>query len=141
MPYELFEGKGIVRKVKLKKDKEFFDRAKKKLGFPEEIDLVTFCTAIALYKEHIGESLDKKDNLSLKEMAKMYSFKKGKLYDFIILNRLEVRENRLEEFEKYFYVGFEILREWFEQYGPDATSEIERFCGILDCIAGGNLDD
>ena len=141
MPYELFEGKGIVRKVRLKKDKEFFDRAKKKLGFADEIDLVTFCAAIALYKEHIGESLDKKDNLILKEMAKMYSFKKGKLYDFIILNRLEVRENRLEEFEKYFYAGFEILREWFEQYDPDATSEIERFCGILDCIVEGSLDD
>ena len=70
MPYELFEGKGNVRKPRLKKDQEFFDRAKKKLGFPEEIDLVTFCAAIALYKEHIGESLDKKDNISLKEMAK-----------------------------------------------------------------------
>jgi len=141
MSYELFEGKGIIRKVRLKKDKEFFNHAKKKLGFPEEIDLVTFCTAIALYKEHIGESLDKKDNLSLKEMAKMYSFKKGKLYDFIILNRLEVLEKRLEEFEKYFYVGFEILREWFEQYGPDVISEIERFCGILDYIIGDSLDD
>jgi len=141
MPYELFEGKGNVRKPRLKKDQEFFDRAKKKLGFPEEIDLVTFCAAIALYKEHIGESLDKKDNLSLKEMAKMYSFKKGKLYDFIILNRLEVRENRLEEFEKYFYVGFEILREWFEQYGPDANSEIERFCGIWDYVVGGDGHD
>jgi len=138
MPYELFEGKIKVRKVRLKKDEEFFNQAKKKLGFADEIDLVAFCAAIALYKEHIGESLDKKDNLSLKEMTPMYSFKKGKLYDFIILNRLEVRENRLEEFEKYFYVGFEILREWFEQYGPDATSEIERFCGILDCIVGGD---
>lgn len=141
MPYELFEGKGNVRKPRLKKDQEFFDRAKKKLGFPEELDLVTFCAAVALYKEHIGESLDKKDNLSLKEMAKMYSFKKRKLYDFIILNRLEVRENRLEEFEKYFYAGFEILKEWFEQYGPDVTSEIERFCGILDYIIGSSLDD
>lgn len=136
MSYEIFEGKLGVRKPKLKKDKEFFDRAKKRLGFTEEIDLVTFCTAIALFKEHLGESIDKKDKLNLKEMAKMYSFKKAKLYDFIILNYLEVKENRLEEFEKYFYAGFEILREWFEEYGPDANSEIERFCAIWDYITG-----
>ncbi len=134
MAYELFEGKGIVRKVKLKKDKEFFDRAKRKLGFRDEIDLVTFCTAVALYKENMGEAIGRKDKLSLKEMAKMYSFKKAKLYDFIILNYLVVKENRLEEFEKYFYAGFEILREWFEEYGPDANSEIERFCAIWDYI-------
>ena len=141
MPYELFEDKGILRKPRRKKDQEFFDLAKGKLGFPEEIDLVTFCVAIALYKEHIGESLYKEDNPSLKEMAKMYSFKKRELYDFIILNYLEVHEDRLAEFEKYFYAGFKILKEWFEQFGPDFTSEIERFCRIWDYIAGSSLDD
>lgn len=134
MTYEVFEGKGIVRKVRLNKDKEFFNYAKEKLSFVEEIDLVTFCTAIALYKEHLEEPLDKKEKLSLKEMAKMYSFKKAKLYDFIILSCLEVQENRLEEFEKYFYAGFEILRKWFENHGPDTTNELERFSSIWDYI-------
>lgn len=134
MTYEVFEGKGIVRKVRLSKDKEFFNYAKKKLSFVEEIDIVTFCTAIALYKEHLEEPLDKKEKLSLKEMAKMYSFKKAKLYDFIILSCLEVQENRLEEFEKYFYAGFEILRKWFENHGPDTTNELERFSSIWDYI-------
>lgn len=138
MPYEVFEGKGNVRKPRLKKDKEFFDRARKKLGFKEEIDLVTFCTAISLYEEHLGGHLNKKQAPSLKEMAKMYSFKKRKLYDFIILNYLEVQEDRLKEFEKYFYTGFEILREWFEEHGADANSEIERFSGIWDYINRGN---
>lgn len=136
MEYKEFEGKGVVRKPRLKKDQEFFDNVKEKLGFKEEIDLVTFCTAIALYKEHIKKSINKKDKPSLKEMAKMYSFKKRKLYDLIILNYFEVQENRLEEFEKYFYAGFEILREWFEEHGPDVNSEIERFCKIWDYVTG-----
>ena len=134
MTYDVFEGKGIVRKVRLNKDKEFFDYAKEKLSFAEEIDLVTFCAAIALYKEHLGEPIDKKEKLSLKEMAKMYSFKKAKLYDFIIFSWLEVQENRLEEFEKYFYAGFEILRKWFENHGPDTTNELERLSSIWDYI-------
>ncbi len=138
MPYELFEGKGSIRKPMLKKDKEFFDQAKEKLRFTEEIDLVTFCTAIALFKEHHGEHIDKKDTLSLKEMTKISSFKKAKLYDIIILNYLEVEEERLDIFEKYFYAGFEILKEWFENHGPDANSEIERFCGIWDYIVCEN---
>ena len=138
MAYVEFEGKGVVKKPRLKKDQEFFDNAKEKLGFKEEVDLVTFCTAIALYKEHLEKSINKRDKLSLKEMAKMYSFKKRKLYDLIILNCLKVQENRLEEFEKYFYAGFEILKEWFEDYGPDVNSEIERFCGIWDYVAEGN---
>jgi len=133
MTYEVFERRGIVKKPALKKDKEFFELAKDKLGFVEEINLVTFCTAIALYKEDIGETLSKK-MIKLKEMAKMYSFKKAKVYDLIILNYLEVQENRLEEFERYFCAGLDILREWFEEYGPDCNSVIERFCGIWDYV-------
>ncbi len=142
MAYDVFEGKGNVRKPRLKKDQEFFDDAKEKLGFKEEMDLVTFCAAIALYKEHLKKSINKKDRVSLKEMAKMYSFKKRKLYDLIILNCLEIQKERLEEFEKYFYAGFEILREWFEEHGPDVNYEIERFCGIWDYVTGRDgLDD
>jgi len=138
MAYDVFEGKQVVKKPLLKKDQEFFNDAKEKLGFKEEMDLVTFCAAIALYKEHLKKLINKEDKLSLKEMAKMYSFKKRKLYDLIILNCMNLQENRLEEFEKYFYAGFEILKEWFEDYGPDVNSEIERFCGIWDYVAEGN---
>lgn len=132
--YEVFEGKGIVRKPKKKKDKEFFNNIKEKLGFNNDIDFATFCTAIAIYKKYNNEPLDMKDKPSLKEMAKMYSFDKKKLYDFIILSHLEVEEKRLEEFEKYFYAGFELLKEWFEEYGPDTNTEIERLCSIWDYV-------
>jgi len=129
MPYEVFEGKKKVRKVKYKRDSDDFDYAKRRFGFIDEIDLVSFCAAIALLKEHQGSSLTK-ENPSLKEMAMMQSFRKAELYDRIILDYLDVAEDRLLEFEKYFYVGFKFLRDWLDEYGPDLNNEIELICQI-----------
>ena len=138
MTYAPFEGEKSVRTVKLKKDKEFFKKAVKKLGFKKEIDLVTFCAAIALYKEYEYKTLDKKLLTSTKKLVGIESFDKKDLYDLVILEHLGFKENRLKEFETYFYTGFNILKEWFENYGPDVNSEIERFCGIWDYVAEGN---
>lgn len=127
MPYELFEGKKKVRKVKSKKDLNDFESIKERFAFPDEVDLVSFCTAIALYKESIGDSLKKIDKLSLLQMANMQSFRKASLYDFIVMNFLDKHKYRLEEFEKYFYAGFKYLRDWLDEWGPDLNTEIELF--------------
>ena len=132
MRYEVFEGEKAVNTVRLKRDKDFFDNAIKKLGFKNEIDLVTFCASIALYKECIERDLDKMPLSNRKKLVGMETFDKRKLYDFLILNYLEIKEKRLEDFEKYFYTGFNILRRWFEKHEPDTTSELERFSSIWD---------
>jgi len=138
MTYEPFEGEKSVRTVRLKKDEKFFKKAVKKLGFKKEIDLVTFCAAIALYKEYKYKTLEKKLLTSAKKLVGIESFDKKDLYDLVILEHLGFKENRLKEFEKYFYTGFNILKEWFEENDADANSEIERFCGIWDFITIGN---
>jgi len=136
MNYEVFEGKGTVRKPRIKKDQDFFERAKGQLGFREEIDLVTFCVAIALFKKSDDGNIELHDKVSLKEMAKMYSFEKSKFYDLLVLNFLDTKENRLELFEKYFYAGFEILQRWFSENesGVITNTRLERICDICDFI-------
>lgn len=140
MVYEVFEGKGTVRKPRLKKDQEFFDHAKERLAFREEIDLVTFCVAIALYKKDNDASIQLKDKISLKEMAKMYSFGKKEFYDLLVLNYLDNKEQRLETFEKYFYAGFEILRDWFSHNESSMITNtgLEKICGIWNCVTEGS---
>ncbi len=139
MNYEVFEGKGTVRKPRKKEDQEFFERAKGQLGFSEEIDLVTFCVAIAFYKKSEDGNIELHDKVSLKEMAKMYSFEKSKLYDLLVLNFLDTKEGRLELFEKYFYAGFEILQRWFSENesGVITNTGLERICEICDFITAG----
>lgn len=135
MRHELFEGKKKVRKVRRKKDLDDFDSSKRKLGFTDEIDFVSFCTSIGLYREHIGKPL-KKEIPSLKEMANMYSFNKAELYDFIVFGYLNISKNRLEEFEKYFYAGFKFLKDWLDDIGIDLNSEVEIFCQFWDDLIG-----
>jgi len=130
MTLELFEGKGDIRKVRRKKDKQDFELAMKKFGFKKEIDLVSFCAAITLH-EKFNKEVEIKENPSLMQMAKMYSFKKAELYDLIIFNYLNTKENRLEKFEEYFYYGFKKLRDWLNDYGLDFTTEIETVCGFF----------
>ena len=141
MIYLPFEGEKSVRTVRAPKDKKFFKRAKEKLGFKLEIDLVTFCVAIALRKEYENKTLNKKPLTFAEKLVGMESFNKRTFYDLLILDYLGVKENRLKEFETYFYTGFNILKEWFEENDADANSEIERFFGIWDYITVGNVRD
>jgi len=131
MSLKLFEGKGDIRKVRRKKDKQDFELAMKKFGFKTEVDLVSFCVAIALY-EKFKKGIEIKENPSLMQMAKMYSFKKAELYDLIIFNYLNTKENRLEKFEEFFYYGFKKLRDWLNDYGVDYMTEIETVCGFVN---------
>jgi len=107
------------------------------LGFKEEIDLVTFCVATAFYTKLKDGEIELDDQVSLKEMAKMYSFGKSKLYDLLVLNFLDTKENRLELFEKYFCAGFKILRRWFSENesGVITNTGLERICGIIESIS------
>ena len=134
MTYEVFEGKGVIKKPRRKSDKDFYDEAIKQLNFKSEIDFATLCASIGLFMKNNNKQIELIDDLSLQEMTKMASFQKKELYDLIILSHLEIKEDRLNEFEKYFYAGFLILKEWFEDYGPDMNSEIERFCSIWDYV-------
>jgi hypothetical protein len=139
MNYEVFEGKLTVRKPRRKEDQEFFERAKGQLGFREEIDLVTFCVAIALFKKSEDGDIELEDKVSLKEMAKMYSFGKSKFYDLLVLNFLDTKEDRLYLFERYFYAGFKILQRWFSENEPSIITNtgLERICEVCDFITEG----
>jgi len=139
--YRPFDGEKAVRTVRLKKDEGFFKNAVKKLGFKNEIDLVTFCVAIALRKEYKDKTLNKKLLTSAKKLVGMESFDKRDLYDLIILEYLNLREGRLKEFETYFYTGFNILKEWFKENNADLRSEIERLSAIWDYVTRGNGQD
>jgi len=138
MTYEVFEGEKSVRTVRLKKDEEFFKKAAKKLGFKWDIHLITFCVAIALRKEYKDKTLDKRPLTSAKKLVGMESFDKKDFYDCVISEYLGIKGGRLKEFETYFYTGFNILKEWFEEYDADTNSEIERFSSIWDYITGGD---
>lgn len=135
--YKPFDGEKAVRTVRRKTEQVFFKKAVKKLGFKNEIDLVTFCVAIALRKEYKDKTLNKKPLTSAKKLVGMESFDKKDLYDLIILEYLNLREKRLKEFETYFYTGFNILKEWFEKNNADFSYQIERLFDIWDYVTRG----
>lgn len=141
MPYEIFEGKNKVRKFRNKKDDNDFDALKKKFGFSDEIDLASFCAAISFFKKNKGDPIEILSPPNMKEMAMMQSFKKAKLYDFLVLNYLDVENDRLTEFEKYFYSGFRFLRNWFEIFGPNFNLEIELYSALWDHLFSDRKKD
>ena len=132
MSYEIFEGKKDVRTVRRNADKEFFQRAVKKLKFKRDIDLVIFCTSVGLYRSKL-KGLDRKERSpSLKKLTSVATFENRRLFDFLILTYLNVEKERLKEFEAYFYTGFIILKNWFEKNDKNMTNTIDRFCTICD---------
>lgn len=130
--YVVFEGKKSVRAVGKKSDREFFDYAEDMLGFKTDIDLVTFCAALALRLDYEGARPKKRKLFHPRKLVGMESFEKRTLYDNIILEYLGVKENRLEAFETLFYTGLRFLKTWFDDVGTEYSSELERFCGIWE---------
>lgn len=132
MSYEIFEGIKDVKTVRKSEDIEFFQRAMKKLKFERDIDLVVFCTSIGLYCCKIKGSIITEKNPSLKKLTSMTTFERRQLFDLLILNFLKVENERIKEFEMYFYQGFLILKNWFENNEKNMTNTIERYSTIID---------
>jgi len=129
---EKFEEKGKVNIFHKNRDEyQTFENIQEGLGLPDKIDLYLLSASICLYKEQNG-SLERelKELPSSREMAKMYTFKKADLYDSIIIHVKEVYEDRLEELEKYFYTGFQILKEWWSEKGIDKEDELARIISL-----------
>jgi len=128
----IFEDKKDVKTVRRKADVEFFHRAVKKLKFKRDIDLVIFCASLGLYRSKL-KGLDRKErNPSLKKLTSIATFDNSRLFDFLILTYLKVEKERMKEFEAYFYTGFVILKNWFDENDKNMSKTIERFCTIYD---------
>ena len=130
----IFEGEKSVRTVGIERERVFFEKLIKKFGFKRDIDLVTFCTSIAIMKEFRDENQLKIQLQRPKKLAGMETFDKSDFFDLIILEHLEVNSKRLKLFEVYFYTGFKLLRNWFENNDPDMKYEIERCSRIWDFV-------
>lgn len=129
-----FEGEKSVKTSRLKKDEELFKEMVQKLGFKMDLNLVTFCAAVVLRLEQTHRTVDKRPLLTPKKLAGMESFEKRDLYDLVISDYLDVKIERLRQFETFFYTGFHFLKDWLEQDDGESQSEIERFLGIWDYV-------
>lgn len=132
MSYEIFQGAKDVKTVRKADDTEFFEKAMKKLKFERDIDLVIFCTSIGLYQCKIKGKNIKEKYPSLKKLTSMTTFDRRKLFDLLILNYLKIENERVKEFEIYFYTGFLILKEWFDNNDDDTINTIDKYSNIID---------
>ena len=130
MRYTVFEGRKDVRKPKLKTDREVFDRLRINLGFSREINLVEFCTSIALRIKQAGGNIEIVDSPKLQKMVDISYFENAEIYDIVISEFMGVKTGRMEEFERLFYAGFRLLKGWDINYGAEATSVVERFTSV-----------
>jgi len=134
MDYDVFEGKKSIR-IMRGKQREDFNRIKKRLGLKKDIDLVTLSASIGLHERvHSGKELKKLT--SLQKLADMSVFDDRRLYDYVIITCLKTKEKRLEKFEALFYTGFRILKEWFDKNGADVRNELEAFANLWDYVKG-----
>lgn len=133
MNYKLFEDKKSIKIMRREEEREDFNRIKKKLGFGEDIDLVTFCASIGL-KKYIESNLRLDELPGSKKLADISTFDESKLFDYLIITCLNEKEKRLRKFESLFYTGFKILKKWFDENGVDIRKELEGFSDILDYV-------
>ena len=136
--YEVFEGAKDVKTVRRNEDVEFFQRAKKKLNFELDLDLIAFCASIGLYRSRLKGVEKREPYPSLTKLTNILSFERRQLFDLLILAYVGVERERMKEFEAYFYTGFKILEQWFEKNDKDMTSSIDRFTSLYDFLSAKN---
>jgi hypothetical protein len=136
--YEVFEGAKDLKTVRRNEDVEFFQRAKKKLNFELDLDLIAFCTSIGLYRSKLRGVEKKEPYPSLTKLTNILSFERRQLFDLLLLAYVGVEKDRMKEFEAYFYTGFKILEEWFEKNDKNMINSIDRFSSLYDYLSAKN---
>jgi len=134
MSIELFNGVKDVKTVRKNEDKDFFKRAMKKLKFEKDLDLVVFCASIGLYRSKLMEFDKKEKNPSLQKLTSITTFNRNqaKLFDYLILTFLKVENDRMGEFELYFYTGFKALKKWFDSNEKNMGNTVELYCTLIE---------
>lgn len=139
MSYELFEGRTDVRTVKSPEDITSFQKIKRRLKFERDIDLIVFCASIGLFICEIKNSSEKMKKTSLVKLTTIPTFDRARLFDFIILTLLKVENQRMHEFETYFYTGFKILEDWFQNNDSNMNNTLERFSTIINDLLSNKI--
>jgi len=131
--YQLFEGAKDIKIMKNENDRKTFDQFKQRFGYKIDMDFITFCASIGIYKLY-RENTKIQILKGPKKHANITAFSNSKIFDYLILNSLEIKEDRMKFFQNLFYTGLKILEKWNNQFGEYIESELECLCSIKEHI-------
>lgn len=131
MPYEPFSGDSSVNTVRKAEDVKDFNHIRDSLGFSLDIDLVTFCAAVGLYKVALKKKITKTLSPSVKKLATMTTFSTRYMYDYIIRNFLDIEKPHIKDFDEYFYSGFMVVKHWYKKNGTNMEDSLHAFTEMV----------
>lgn len=132
--YKIFEGLDSVKVSKKKEDKEDLEKFRNKLGLDTQLEVISLSASIALFLEHNNILLINPNIGKTEKLANMNSFKKAELFDIILYENYEISEKRYDEFLKYYYIGFNIIKDWYRTKGSLLSNEVSRYCSLYDYV-------
>ena len=131
MLYEPFSNDSSVNTVRKAEDVKDFNHIRDSLGFSLDIDLVTFCAAVGLYKVALKKKITKSTSPSIKKLATMTTFLTRYMYDYIIRNFLDIEKPHIKDFDEYFYSGFIEVQDWYKKNGTNMEDSLHAFSEII----------
>lgn len=142
MPYEVFEGEKTLeimsKRVEGGDMRDDFDEIKETFGFSKDVESYALCVSIALRKLEKEENLEMEPLPDSTKLVDLTALDDKKLFDILLMEYLDEDENRLGEFQKLFYGGFKIVREWLHKNEPETEpkNELHKISDLYHYIEG-----
>ena len=132
---DVFSGESIIKGLNKKLEKAKLLDMQKILGLESFnlAEMIILCAAIGLYRAVLQN--DQTQRGSFTKMAPLGVFEQRKLYDRILKTKCDIKKPILDDFNKFVYTGYVVMKNWSINYDP-SSFKLEAWSKLIETVLG-----
>ena len=134
---DVFSGESIIKGLSRKVEKAKLLDMQKILGLESFnlAEMIILCAAIGLYRTVLQNDQTQKGSFT--KMAPLGVFEQRKLYDRILKTKCDIKKPILDDFNKFVYTGYVVMKNWSINYDP-SSFKLEAWSKLIETVLGDN---
>ena len=96
-------------------------------------EMIILCAAIGLYRTVLQNDQTQKGSFT--KMAPLGVFDQRKLYDRILKTKCDIKKPILDDFNKFVYTGYVVMKNWSFNYDP-SSFKLEAWSKLIETVLG-----
>ena len=132
---DVFSGESIIKGLSKKLEKAKLLDMQKILGLESFnlAEMIILCAAIGLYRTVLQNDQTQKGSFT--KMAPLGVFEQRKLYDRILKTKCDIKKPILDDFNKFVYTGYVVMKNWSINYDP-TSFKLEAWSKLIETVLG-----
>ena len=134
---DVFSGESIIKILSKQAERNKLTELQQILGLESFnlAEMIILCAAIGLYRTVIQNDQSQKGSFT--KMAPLGVFEQRKLYDRILKTKCDIKKPILDDFNKFVYTGYVVMKNWSLNYDP-TSFKLEAWSKLIETVLGDN---